>query len=467
VKYLRKFNLYFLFIFEDIFFRKYKTGITYMRKIYFIALAALAFLGISCGKGGTSGELVGVQGKKFKNNEVPYGMVYIPAGTFIMGQTDQDVTYAQISQNKQVTVQAFYMDETEITNSEYRQFVNWVRDSIAITNYLQDDSYYIQPKGTPDPADMGRRYIDWKKVGNGSSIWGKKASEANGAKLQAMYYQGEDRVFDRNEIDVRMLKYNFAIMNLREAANNRGNQDARRSDFIFRDTVAIYPDTLVWLADFAYAQNEPMVKGYFSHPAFADYPVVGVTWRQARAFTVWRTRFNESYKESRGLPKRADYELPTEAEFEYAARGGRIGTSYPWGGPYIRNAKGCLMANFKPGRGNYIDDGGAFTVNVKSYYPNDYGLYNMAGNVAEWTSSAYDESASTFTHDMNPTFTYEARPGDPEVLKRKVVRGGSWKDIGYFLQNSASTFEYQDTSKSYIGFRCISKFQGRDIKDKI
>jgi sulfatase modifying factor 1 len=231
--------LYFLFIFEDIFFRKYKTGITYMRKIYFIALAALAFLGISCGKGGTSGELVGVQGKKFKNNEVPYGMVYIPAGTFIMGQTDQDVTYAQISQNKQVTVQAFYMDETEITNSEYRQFVNWVRDSIAITNYLQDDSYYIQPKGTPDPADMGRRYIDWKKVGNGSSIWGKKASEANGAKLQAMYYQGEDRVFDRNEIDVRMLKYNFAIMNLREAANNRGNQDARRSDFIFRATVAI------------------------------------------------------------------------------------------------------------------------------------------------------------------------------------------------------------------------------------
>jgi formylglycine-generating enzyme required for sulfatase activity len=125
------------------------------------------------------------------------------------------------------------------------------------------------------------------------------------------------------------------------------------------------------------------------------------------------------------------------------------------------------MANFKPGRGNYIDDGGFFTVHVKAYYPNDFGLYNMAGNVAEWTSSAFDESSSTFTHDMNPTFSYEAKAGDPEVLKRKVVRGGSWKDIGYFLQNSAASFEYQDTAKSYIGFRNVSKYLGRDIKDRL
>ena len=90
----------------------------------------------------------------------------------------------------------------------------------------------------------------------------------------------------------------------------------------------------------------------------------------------------------------------------------------------------------------------------------------MAGNVAEWTSSAYDESASTFTHDLNPTFNYEAKADDPEVLKRKVVRGGSWKDIGYFLQNSTRTFEYQDTAKSYVGFRCVTPYPGRDIKDK-
>ncbi|PWG78777.1 T9SS ring complex lipoprotein PorK/GldK [Pararcticibacter amylolyticus] len=437
-----------------------------MRKIYIIALAVISAFSSGCGKGGAGGELVGVKTKKVSSSRVPYGMVYVPAGTFVMGQTDQDITYAQIAQNKQVTVQAFYMDETEITNSEYKQFVHWVRDSIAITDYLQDPKFYIQPKGKGASADAGgQKYIDWRKVGDGAAIWADKKNAGSANKLQAMYYQGEDRVFDRNEIDVRLLKYNFAILNLREAANNRGNKNKRRSDFIFRDTVAIYPDTLVWLADFAYAGNDPMTEGYFSHPSYANYPVVGVTWRQARAFTVWRTRLYEGSAQGQRNP-RLPFELPTEAEFEYAARGGRIGTDYPWGGPYIRNAKGCLMANFKPGRGNYNDDGGAVTVNVRSYYPNDFGLYNMAGNVAEWTSSAYDESASTFVHDLNPTFSYEAKGTDAEVMKRKVVRGGSWKDIGYFLQNSTRAFEYQDTAKSYIGFRCVTRFPGRDIRDR-
>jgi len=121
------------YIFEPILSVECKMESNKMRKIYFIILAAITVLGASCGKGGTNGELIGVATKKFKNTQVPYGMVYIPAGTFVMGQTDQDITFAQISQNKQVTVQAFYMDETEITNSEYRQFVNWVRDSIAIS----------------------------------------------------------------------------------------------------------------------------------------------------------------------------------------------------------------------------------------------------------------------------------------------------------------------------------------------
>ncbi len=435
-----------------------------MKQIYFLIVVLASGILSGCGGGGDRGELTGVPQRSFKA-EVPYGMVYIPGGSFMMGQTDQDVTFAQTAQPKQVTESPFFMDQTEITNSQYKKFVFWVRDSIAITNYVNDNKYYIQTKGKPASAS-GKRYINWAYVQK-NPVWAnKKGAASNKSKLQGMFYQNEDRVFDRDELDVRLLKYNYALMVLRDAANHRNDPKSRRSDFILRDTVNVYPDTLVWLSDFSYAANEPMVEAYFSHPAFRNYPVVGVTWRQARAFTVWRTRYNTAYKDAHHLPPRADYRLPNEGEFEYAARGGRLGTDYPWGGPYIKNAKGCLLANFKPGRGNYTDDGGAYTVNVRSYFPNDYGLYNMAGNVAEWTSSAFDESASTFVHDLNPTFAIEAKSSDPEVIKRKVVRGGSWKDIGYFLQNSTRTYEYQDTAKSYIGFRCVTSYLGRDIRDK-
>ncbi|MBK0380411.1 T9SS ring complex lipoprotein PorK/GldK [Mucilaginibacter segetis] len=440
-----------------------------MKQIYFLIVVLAGTLLSGCflaGGGGSNGEVTGVPQRQFRAT-VPLNMVYVPGGSFLMGQTDQDITFSQTSQTKQVTIPPFFMDETELSNTKYKQFVFWVRDSIAITNYLNDDKYYVQPRKGSSPNPNGKKFINWDYVAKNPvfSTRGKNAA-ANASKLQGLYYQGDDRVFDRDEVDVRLLKYNYSLMVLRDAADYRNDKTKKRSDFILRDTVPVYPDTLVWLSDFSYAANEPMVEGYFSHPAYRNYPVVGVTWRQARAFTVWRTRLSEGAKDKHHQPYNPPYALPNDAQFEYAARGGRIGTDYPWGGPYIKNAKGCLLANFKPGRGNYTDDGGAYTVNVRSYFPNDYGLYNMAGNVAEWTSSAYDESASTFVHDLAPTFNYEAKSTDPEVLKRKVVRGGSWKDVGYFLQNSTKTYEYQDTAKSYIGFRCVMPYNGRDIRDK-
>jgi len=443
-----------------------------MKQIYFLLITGVAGAVLS-GCGGSSpkndrGEAIGVGGRAFRA-EIPANMVYIPSGSFLMGETDQDITYSQIAQTKQVTIPAFFMDQTEISNSQYKQFVNWVRDSIAITNYLSDPKYFIggvpgKGKAAPAANPSGKKYIDWTYA-KSHPMWTVKGKVNNTSKLQGMFYQGDDRLFDRNELDVRLLKYNYEKIDYHGAANSENDKTKKRSDFILRDTVPIYPDTLVWLKDFSYAANEPMVQ-YFSHPSFKNYPVVGVTWRQARAFTVWRTRYKLAYTEKRHIPSVADFDLPTEGQFEYAARGGRIGTDYPWGGPYIKNAKGCLLANFKPGRGNYSDDGGTYTVNVRSYFPNDYGLYNMAGNVAEWTQSAYDPSASSYVNDLAPTFNYEAKTTDNEVMKRKVVRGGSWKDVGWFLQNSHRTYEYQDTAKSYIGFRCVSAYQGRDLKDK-
>ncbi len=134
--------------------------------------------------------------------------------------------------------------------------------------------------------------------------------------------------------------------------------------------------------------------------------------------------------------------------------------------PYTRNSKGCFLANFKPNRGNYSDDGGLYPVRADSYFANDFGLFNMAGNVSEWTRNAYDESSNQFTHDFNPDYVYDAKEDDVITKKRKVIKGGSWKDIAYFIQNGSRSYEYQDTSKSFIGFRCVMSYIGRAQSDK-
>jgi gliding motility-associated lipoprotein GldK len=261
----------------------------------------------------------------------------------------------------------------------------------------------------------------------------------------------------RQELNADSLKFASEVLDYKAAAlNTRDKKTApARSAFINRESIMIYPDTLVWIRDFSYAYNEPMAKKYFSHPAYGDYPVVGVNWKMATAFCEWRTNFLNGFLESKKRITESDFRLPTEAEWEYAARGGRSQVSFPWGSPYLRNKKGCLLANFKPGRGNYPEDGGMYTVRADAYWPNDFGLYNMAGNVAEWTSSLYYEGAYNFQHDMNPDIRYNAKDEDTKRMKRKVTRGGSWKDVGFFLQNSTRSYDYQDSTRSYIGFRCV------------
>ncbi|WEK18967.1 MAG: SUMF1/EgtB/PvdO family nonheme iron enzyme [Candidatus Pedobacter colombiensis] len=451
-----------------------------MRNLYFVAFIIIAGLFSSCGKGG-QGELVGVYNRKFRNNKIPLGMVYIPPGRTLIGMSDEDINNSQGSPSRMTSFSAFFMDQTEISNAEYRQFVAWVRDSVAVTSLgptVAPAYFKPAPKGANGAAALGaNRDIDWKKVGNGSLLWSKK-NGGMGNKLTDMYYSGADALPGKNEIDIRKLKYAYSYVSSDLAVEGRKDPSKKRQDFIITYTdnpdpsnpnhhpsVPVYPDTLVWKVDYSYSQNDPMVKTYFNHPSYDEYPVVGVTWEQASAFCVWRTRFYESVASARKLPanSRPEYQLPSDAQFEYAARGGNVKTKYPWGGPYVRNTKGCMQANFKVGRGNYSDDGGLYTVNVKSYFPNDYGLYNMAGNVAEWTITAYNQSAAPMLLDFNPNFTYVAKTGDSKYLKRKVVRGGSWKDIGFFLQNSVATYEYQDQARSYIGFRCISAYPGTDI----
>ena len=428
---------------------RFKTQSNQSMKQLVIAVVAVLMVA-SCGSG-NRGQLIGVQGRETWYQADPYGMVFIPQGSYNMGPGDQDVPYSQIAQARTVTVKAFYMDNTEITNNEYRQFVFWVRDSLA--HRLLGGDHLIEE------GEYGER-INWEE----KIRWDR---DENQEALAELYLPESERFYRHKEIDSRKLNFEYYWIDLQAAAQSANKQQGLtdRSVFIKKGIINVYPDTLCWIRDFTYSYNDPITTMYFWHPAYDDYPVVGVNWKQAQAFCVWRSQLLNSYLSSGGDVTVQDFRLPTESEWEYAARGGLENNPYPWGGPYIRNSRGCFLANFKPLRGNYIDDGGFYTVKATSYWPNEYGLYCMAGNVAEWTSNAFDESAYNFQHDLNPDYVYDAKDTDPPALKRKVLRGGSWKDIGYYIQTGTRNYEFQDTSKCYIGFRCVMDFMGRDKSD--
>ncbi|MBL4649256.1 MAG: SUMF1/EgtB/PvdO family nonheme iron enzyme [Aureispira sp.] len=413
-----------------------------------LAILFITLLLASCAKV-ESGQLTGILERPTWKPIQPYGMQYIPSGSLHIGPSDQDVNSSLVQRPKQISIQGFFMDDTEITNNEYRQFVSWVRDSIA----------HIQLGHTRDYPG-GIQGVDWEQ----------ELDYSAGGELDGMFYQGDEQFGSSRNLDIRQLVFDYQWYDWKGAAqdfswsddyNRHSKEKHNRSDYIKKDATRIYPDTLVWIRDFSYSYNEPMTRNYFWHPAFDDYPVVGIAWKQANAFSYWRTNLWNNFEEV----NTEDFRLPTEHEWEYASRGGHDMAPYPWGGYYVRNAKGCLLANFKPGRGDYPADGGLYTVRADAYFPNDYGLFNMSGNVSEWTSSAYYENAYAFLHDLQPDIRFDAQDEDPTAWKRKVIRGGSWKDIMYYIQTGTRHWEFQDTTKSYIGFRNVLTFLGRSMND--
>jgi sulfatase modifying factor 1 len=475
--------------------------------IHGLSFVLLVFLLASCGKKTERSSTTG-----WKYNDQKWGgfektdydgqvtgpnLVLIEGGTFTMGLTDQDATFEWNNMPRRVTVSSFYMDETEISNIDYREYLYWV-----------------------------------------------------------------DRVFGETYPEV----WKRAL-----------------------------PDTLVWRDELAY--NEPMVETYFRHPAYDDYPVVGVNWNQANEFCKWRTdRVNEMILIEKGiidptpdqknennfnteaylvgqyepavrknLPDRRTggerrvrnedgivlpaYRLPTEAEWEYAGLSliGKQANSkdelitdrriYPWDGNTVRYQKrnkyqGAMLANFKRSGGDYggmagaLNDKSFFPSKVRDNWPNDFGLYNMAGNVNEWTADLYRPMTSAdledvANHDLNSfrgnIFTtkqldpetgqpitkdslgrlqyelmdttttalrdnykrpevYNYLDGDKESQveyrfgvstlisdKARVIKGGSWADRAFWLSPGTRRFLEEDKASRTVGFRCAMTRTGNPI----
>jgi len=354
---------------------KLKSNISYVAYVF----AAILFT--SCGGGSdvspTTGwayndpESGGFEVTENREQETGPGLVLIEGGTFIMGKVQQDVMYDWNNVPRRITIPSFYMDETEVRNVDYREYLHWLR----------------------------RVFTDIPEV------------------------------------------YRKAL-----------------------------PDTLVWRRRLAY--NEPYVENYFRHPAYLDYPVVGVSWKQADAYCAWRSdRVNENILIQQGIlapdnianasgkdnfntdaylaglyegmvlenlpslnPDQEDrpvrmedgillpkYRLPLEAEWEYAALGLQGNTFeervysrkvYPWNGHFTRNDqksdRGMFMANFQRGKGDmmgvagYLNDNASVPSPVDSYWPNDVGLFCMAGNVNEWVMDVYRPLSFTDVEEFRP-----------------------------------------------------------------
>ncbi len=290
------------------------------------------------------------------------GIFYDSLGLSIIEEND----YSLLMSICKDSSNGFYISKTEVTNKDYRQFVNWVRDSIAHTLMGHTITH---PDGTVA--------IDWNK----------KLDWNPGSPLDVLFYNGDEKIGNKRNIDVRKLVY---------ASKNRM-------------PIRIYPDTLCWNRDFRYYFG-PNVEKYWNHPVYDDYPVVGISWDQAMAYCEWKTEQINSILSKKGQPS-IELRLPYEHEWEIACFSPIKDTNllqkenlFPWDDSYyttITDKKGSYRGNF----GLIVDHSGMeiknygeqlmvkqkydglnylYTSEVKSF--GEYnGIYDMAGNVEEWT----------------------------------------------------------------------------------
>ncbi len=360
-----------------------------------------------------------------KNSEVsstvPLQMIEIPTGTYTPQRPGDSMTSNDKQENvKPVLISGFYISQTEVTNAQYKEFVNWVRDSIAAKM-------------------LGGTYIDVSQANDTTINW-KNASKINYsdpemiAKLPGLFLDPSRTIGQRRQLDPEKLVYLMEGFNYTEAAKKE-NAGKNPNEFIYKYVVPVYPDTLSWMRDFGYSNNEQMAISYYDSPKYQNYPVVGVSWIQANAFCDWLTKHKINTQQNKSkIAEGGKARLPTEAEWDYAAS---------------LNS----FENEKAGDEAKIER--IFPTYVLAGNKGKTGLYNMADNVSEWTLTSYYEGARNFQNRFNPDIQWGTPDTKSTSQRRKVVRGGSWKDSPVLLTTHNRSYDDMGATHSYLGFRIV------------
>ena len=339
------------------------------------------------------------------NNFRDMEMVYAHDSEFL----DAHVSAAEVYESsKTVDGPAFFISQTEVSNLEYRKFVE-----SCIAKWMKENRPEIAQKYRWESPEYVQAVQAWLES---SSATAAASGAVSSTTVQAPAKNWAELYM--SELDWDKITYNGS---------------------------SIFPNTNSWVMDFPYSYNEPMKEYYFVHPAYDKFPVVGVSNSQAKLYCSWYTLEN-AQKEKEGY--QIAYRLPTETEWERAAsvvaeKRSKKSSGSPVYNDFLRNSKGCYIANFRPLAGNFGIDGAIYATAVESYFPNDAGCYNMQGNVAEWTSTGVTYRVGEYTQEG------------------EIIKGGSWN-----LPEAACTIGSrgiifygvagEDPATSYVGFRMVA-----------
>ncbi|AMC11988.1 gliding motility lipoprotein GldJ [Lutibacter profundi] len=351
--------------------------------------------------------------KNFKGQQAPPGMVLIEGGSFTMGHVQDDVLFDWNTTPVKQQVRSFYLDETEVTNSEYLFYLQWM-EKVFPPNDLNYKDIYLS--AVPDTL-VWRNVLGFNELLTENYL--RHPAYADYPVVGVSWVQANqyckwrtDRVNEKILMDKGVLNPLFRSDSLEVIGQNNFNTDTYLSNpnLLFNGDSTIYRKGL--------PSNAKRKKG-------APKPSRG-------SFTGRHVKISDGILTSK-------FRLPTEAEWEYAAKAivenreynnirGR--KKYAWNGKYTRNKskkfRGDQLANFKQGKGDYSgipgwsSDGADITIQVRSYNPNAFGLYDMSGNVAEWVADVYrpiiDNDANDFNYFRGNIFTKKMIDADGRVV---------------------------------------------------